>query len=113
VQQQLDQIVQRLDADPFDAPETPELLAAGLSEKVLAVATRDGRLIRLAAGIYLGPEAVDEAVRRLCELDQPFTMAQARQALGTTRRVAVPLLELLDRYRRTIRVDSQLRRVLD
>ena len=113
VQQQLDQIVQRLDADPFDAPETPELVASGLSEKILAVATRDGRLIRLAAGVYLGPEAVDEAVRRLSELAQPFTMAQARQALGTTRRVAVPLLELLDRYRRTIRVDSQLRRVLD
>jgi selenocysteine-specific elongation factor len=32
----------------------------------------------------------------LAGLPQPFTLSQARQALGTTRRVAVPLLELLD-----------------
>ena len=30
-------------------------------------------------------------------LPQPFTLSEARQALGTTRRVAVPLLEHLDR----------------
>ena len=29
-------------------------------------------------------------------LEQPFTLSAARQALGTTRRVAVPLLEHLD-----------------
>ena len=111
VEDVLDQVLQRLDADPFDAPAVPELAAAGLSEKFLGVATRDGRLIRIAAGIYLRPVALDEAVRRLDELDQPFTMAQAREALGTTRRVALPLLELLDKSGRTVRVDSQLRRM--
>jgi selenocysteine-specific elongation factor len=33
----------------------------------------------------------------LAALDRPFTLSEARQALDTTRRVAVPLLELLDR----------------
>ena len=33
----------------------------------------------------------------LAGLPQPFTTAEARQALGTTRRVAIPLLEYLDR----------------
>jgi selenocysteine-specific elongation factor len=33
----------------------------------------------------------------LSELPQPFTLSEARQALNTTRRVAVPLLELLDK----------------
>jgi selenocysteine-specific elongation factor len=33
----------------------------------------------------------------LARLPQPFTTAQARQALDTTRRVAIPLLEYLDR----------------
>jgi selenocysteine-specific elongation factor len=111
VEDVLDRVLQRLDADPFDAPAVPELAAAGLSEKFLGVATRDGRLIRVAAGIYLRPVALDEAVRRLGEISQPFTMAQAREALGTTRRVALPLLELLDKSGMTVRVDSQLRRL--
>ena len=37
----------------------------------------------------------------LATLDQPFTVSAARQALGTTRRVAVPLLELLAKTGRT------------
>jgi selenocysteine-specific elongation factor len=104
-------VLDRLRLDPFDAPEAPQLSAAGLTEKYLAVATRSGRLLRVAAGVYLHPDAPDEAVHRLAELDQPFTLSQARQALGTTRRVALPLLELLDKTRRTQRVDSQRRSV--
>jgi selenocysteine-specific elongation factor len=111
VEEVLGQVLKRLDADPFDAPAVPELAAAGLNEKFLGVATRDGRLTRVAAGIYLRPAALEEAVLRLGELSQPFTMAQAREALGTTRRVAVPLLELLDFSGMTVRVDSQLRRL--
>jgi selenocysteine-specific elongation factor len=38
-----------------------------------------------------------EAARVLAQLPQPFTAAEARQALRTTRRVAIPLLEYLDR----------------
>jgi selenocysteine-specific elongation factor len=102
-------LAQRLAADPFDAAEVPELVAAGLTGPVLAVALRTGRLVRIDHGVYLGPGALDEAVRRLAGLEQPFTMSEARQALGTTRRVAVPLLELLDRTRRTQRLDSQRR----
>ncbi len=51
-------------------------------------------------------------------LPQPFTAAQARQALRTTRRTAIPLLEFLDRAgfterqaddRRTIRASARVR----
>ena len=101
--------VERLREDPFAAPDAPELAAAGLTERQLAVATRTGQLIRIAPGVYLLPDAVDEAVRRLSSLEQPFTMSQARTALGTTRRVAVPLLELLDARGLTHRVDPQRR----
>jgi selenocysteine-specific elongation factor len=38
-------------------------------------------------------------------------LSQARIALGTTRRVAVPLMELLDRTRRTVRIDGDRRTV--
>ena len=59
----------------------------------------------------LAPGADQEATRRLAQLPQPFTAAQARQALGTTRRVAIPLLEYLDRSGATRRLPDD-RRVL-
>jgi len=45
----------------------------------------------------LAPGAQVQATQILAGLPQPFTTAEARQALGTTRRVAIPLLEYLDR----------------
>ncbi|MBO0820378.1 MAG: SelB C-terminal domain-containing protein, partial [Nocardiopsaceae bacterium] len=52
-----------------------------------------------------------EAARRLAELPQPFTTSQARKALGTSRRVVIPLLEYLDRARLTERFPDDTRRV--
>ena len=43
--------------------------------------------------------------------NQPFTTAEARQALGTTRRVAIPLLEYLDRSGITQRLPDDRRRL--
>jgi selenocysteine-specific elongation factor len=60
-------------------------------------------LLRIADGVVLLPDAGTLAIERLAALPQPFTVSEARQALGTTRRVAVPLLELLDRRRMTRR----------
>jgi len=111
IERELGALVERLADAPFDAPDATELAAAGLSERYLALAVRDGRLVRVTAGIYLRPQAVDEAVSRLAALEQPFTLSQARIALGTTRRIAVPLMELLDRTRRTTRVDNDRRAV--
>jgi selenocysteine-specific elongation factor len=111
IERELDALVGRLTAAPFDAPDAAELAAAGLTERYLALAVHDGRLVRVAAGIYLRPEAMDEAVTRLSAVEQPFTLSQARIALGTTRRTAVPLMELLDRTRRTVRIDSDRRAV--
>jgi selenocysteine-specific elongation factor len=50
-------------------------------------------------------------MRVLAALPQPFTLSAARQALGTSRRVAVPLLEHLDGRGWTRRVDGNLREV--
>jgi selenocysteine-specific elongation factor len=58
------------------------------------------------------PSAPDDAVRMLRALPQPFTTSQARQALGTTRRVAIPLLEFLDAHGLTDRIDQLTRRVI-
>ena len=52
------------------------------------------------------PGALAEARARLGQLEQPFTTSAARAALGTTRRVAVPVLEALDAEGATRRLDA-------
>ena len=97
--------------DPFAAPDTERLRALGLDARALATAARLGLLLRIADLVVLAPGADQEAARVLAALDQPFTTSQARQALHTSRRVAVPLLEYLDRARVTERLPGDLRRV--
>ena len=99
-------IEERLKVDPFAAPEADDLTELGMGPKELAAAERAGRLLRLKQGIVLLPSAPEEARRRLSELEQPFTLSAARKALGTTRRVAIPLLEYLDAQRITRRGDG-------
>ncbi|MDQ6849391.1 MAG: selenocysteine-specific translation elongation factor [Actinomycetota bacterium] len=96
---------------PFAAPESTDLADLGLGRRELAAAERAGRLVRISADIVLLPSAPAVALEALRALPQPFTTSQARQALGTTRRVAVPLLEYLDEHDRTERVDGSTRRV--
>jgi selenocysteine-specific elongation factor len=105
-------IAERLEAAPFAAPESAELGALGLTPQHLAAAVNARRLLSVGNGIYLLPDGPEEAIRLIRELPQPFTMSAARQVLGTTRRVAVPLLEFLDRTGRTRRVETDLRVVL-
>jgi selenocysteine-specific elongation factor len=108
--------VERVGADlavaPFRAPEAARLIEVGLGHRELAAAVRAGALLRLTDAVVLLPDAVDEAVRVLARLPQPFTLSGARQALDTTRRVAVPLLELLDRRGATRRLPDDTRIVL-
>lgn len=82
---------------PFRAPGADRLAALGLGSREIGAAVRAGVLVRVADAVVLLPGAPDEAARLLAGLPQPFTLSSARQALDTTRRVAVPLLELLDR----------------
>ncbi|MGW5685783.1 SelB domain-containing protein [Nonomuraea sp. NPDC003754] len=83
-------------AEPFAAPDSDRLAALGLDARALAAAEAAGRLTRLAPGVVLPPDAAGRAVAVLATLPRTFTTAQARQALGTSRRVAIPLLESLD-----------------
>ncbi|GAB2486452.1 SelB domain-containing protein [Jatrophihabitans fulvus] len=107
----LDMLLARLAANPFDAPERDELAALGLGPRALMAAHKAGSLLRLAPELVVGADAPARAVARLRAIEQPFTLSAARQALGTTRRVAVPLLELLDDRGLTERVDGTHRTV--
>jgi selenocysteine-specific elongation factor len=111
VQQAVDAIRARLADEPFAAPEAGDLIAAGLGPRELAAAVRDEQLLRIAEGIYLAPGIAQVARARLAALPQPFTLSQARQAWGTSRRVAVPLAEWLDARGITVRQPDNTRRL--
>ncbi|MGD0240832.1 MAG: selenocysteine-specific translation elongation factor [Streptosporangiaceae bacterium] len=96
---------------PFLAPDADRLRELGLDHKAVAAAARAGLLLRVAEQIVLAPDARARAAQILARLPQPFTTAEARQALGTTRRVAIPLLEYLDRANITQRLPDDRRRV--
>ncbi|MCK0439886.1 selenocysteine-specific translation elongation factor [Gordonia alkaliphila] len=106
------ELEKRLAAAPFAAPEADDLAHLRLGTKELAAAERAGRLVRLADGVVLAPKSPALAMRELAALPQPFTTSQARQALGTSRRVAIPLLEFLDARGWTRRVDGSHREVV-
>ncbi|MBM7366404.1 selenocysteine-specific translation elongation factor [Gordonia hydrophobica] len=105
------ELERRLTATPFVAPEADDLVALALGVRELAAAERAGRLLRLADGLVVLPETPALAMRELAQLPQPFTTSQARQALDTSRRVAIPLLEHLDGRGWTRRIDAGHREV--
>lgn len=107
----LQAIEARLARQPFAAPERPDLDAAGLGPKQIAAAVEAGRLIRLSDDVLLQPIAPAKAMKILAGLPQPFTTSEARQALDTTRRVVIPLLEHLDSRGWTRRIDAGHREV--
>jgi len=111
VQAAVDAIRARLRVDPFAAPEAPGLAAAGLGTRELAAAVRSGQLLRIADGVYLAPDVAEAARGRLATITEPFTLSQARQVWGTSRRVAVPLMEWLDAQQITERLPDNSRRL--
>ncbi|MBV9451745.1 MAG: selenocysteine-specific translation elongation factor [Streptosporangiaceae bacterium] len=104
-------VLKDLSSTPFAAPEAGRLKQLGLDTKAIAAAARTGLLLRVNDQIVLAPGADKAAANVLSKLAQPFTTADARQALGTTRRVAIPLLEYLDRARITERLPDDRRRI--
>jgi len=107
----ISRLTERLRAHPFAAPDQPQLVALGLGRRELGAAVAAGVLLQLPGGVVLLPSAPQEAAARLAALADLFTLSTARQALATTRRVAVPLLEHLDRIGITERMDGELRRL--
>jgi selenocysteine-specific elongation factor len=94
---------------PFGAPNAERLSELGLDPRAAAAAERAGLLRRLPGNVILAPDGPDQAAEILAGLPQPFTAAEARQALGTSRRVVIPLLEWLDRQGVTRRLPDDRR----
>jgi selenocysteine-specific elongation factor len=113
VAQAVESLRGRLREHPFQAPTAEELAALGIGERELAAAERAGALLRLAPGLVLLPDAERAALARLARLREPFTLSQAKGALETSRRVAVPLMELLARRGRSRLLPDGTHRLVD
>ena len=101
-----DALLGLLRAELFSPPGLAEAMSvAGADEALVKELERSGVVLRLGPDIALVEEAIGEAVARLRAAfpERPFTAGDARQAWGTTRKFAVPLLEELDRRRLTVR----------
>jgi len=94
---------------PFSAPDSERLRELGLDARAAAAAERAGLLRRLPGNVVLPADATTQAARILAELPQPFTASEARQALRSSRRVVIPLLEWLDREGVTRRLPDDRR----
>jgi selenocysteine-specific elongation factor len=100
-----------LAAAPFAAPDAERLRKLGLDTRSIAAAVRAGMLLRVSDQIVLAPGAAEAAACILATLPQPFTAAEARRALETTRRTAIPLLEYLDQAGVTDRLPDDRRQL--
>ena len=91
---------------------TEALTATGGSRRLAAALGQDGRLVQLAPDIALSRQTYDawlRAVRGLFESSPSVTVREVRDALGTSRKYALALLEYLDSRAVTRRVgDARL-----
>lgn len=95
----------------FQAPKAGRLDELGLDPAGIAALHQAGLLLRVDPRVVLLPGADERAVAVLGGLTQPFTTSEARRALGTSRRVALPLLAHLDATGRTVRLADDRRRL--
>lgn len=85
-------------------PTFTELVRQGIDREVIEAAARKGLVIRISPDLVMHPDVVERAkviVRRAGS--DGITVSGLREALGTTRKYAVPLLEHLDRTGATTR----------
>jgi selenocysteine-specific elongation factor len=96
-------LVQQLEEHLFTPPAPT---TAQVPPDVLRALVRRGHVM-VKDGIYFAARARSAAATTLAELSRErpegFTVSEAREALGTTRKWAVPLLQLLDESGITVR----------
>jgi selenocysteine-specific elongation factor len=95
-----------LAARPFDPPSRKELAATAAAQEALRFLCESEEVLRLGEEVVVSAVAFAEMKQRVSAVLRArgaATTSEIRQALGTTRRVLVPLLEYFDRIGLTIR----------
>ena len=80
-------------------PSVRDLVAAGFDRELIRAVCAEGRLIRISPDIVVTPGLLARAetlVRDLSGGSNGVTVSAFREALGTSRRYALPILEHFD-----------------
>src|SRR6185437_1317394 len=89
-----------LAAKPFDPPSRKDVAPDVASQQALRFLIESGEVFEVSSEIVLAAESAKRAtemVREFIRSHGPATVSELRQMLGNSRRVALPLLERLDR----------------
>jgi selenocysteine-specific elongation factor len=95
-----------LAAKPFDPPSRKDLAPDIASQQALRFLMESGEVFEVSSEIVMAAESAKRAtemIREFIRSHGPATVSELRQMLGNSRRVALPLLERLDRDGVTLR----------
>ena len=101
---EIERLVGAVSAGEPAPPTVTELRAAGFTSELIEAAARSGALVRIGPDLVFTLAFVDRAIDLVRDAKHGISVSSVRQALGTTRRYAVPLMEHLDRTGVTRRV---------
>jgi len=93
-------ICEKLSKEPFDPPSRKVIESDSHARQVVRFLIENGDLIEIATDVVLLRESFECMKSRVAEFifkNGPSTVSELRVALGSSRRVMVPLLERLDR----------------
>jgi selenocysteine-specific elongation factor len=93
-------------ARPMEPPSRKELAPDPASQRALKFLIETGEVVEVSAELVMTAASVAQAaaqVRTFIAQHGPATVSDLRQALGSSRRIVVPLLEYLDRTFVTLR----------
>jgi selenocysteine-specific elongation factor len=93
-----DRLVALMEKAEPTPPSVKELIAQGFGAELIKAVCTDGRLVRISADVVLSPGFVaraEEIVRQRGRAPG-ITVSEFREALGTSRKYALPILEYFD-----------------
>lgn len=113
----LDRIVVEIEREPVEVPGTAEIARAIVVpfqavDEMVKLGNEAGTLVHVAPGMaYLPTQLAAMAAKLRSQFeDKPFTTSEAKDALGTSRKYIVPILEQFDREKLTDRDSEDVRR---
>ena len=105
-----DRLRSALAARPFEPPSRKELASDAISKQALRFLVETGEAIEISDEVILLSESftgMTGVIRKFLAEHRTATVSELRQAIGTSRRILVPLLERLDRDGITLRKGDQ------
>jgi selenocysteine-specific elongation factor len=112
--QLLDGLREALEAAPVNTPTMMELskslgVPPQAVEEILKLGQQAGEVVIFEGGVYYTPKQLESLAERVREIaaGKPFGPSDLRDALGSSRKYIIPLLEHFDSQRITVRVGDK------